>query len=130
MLKPLYIPYHSFIDVITNSSTEIFVSCHGKTKETLFALINSLLAVAESDKKAEDLFDIKMSRDYVYDDETEEELEDVKIAFNEKGERTDNYEDDEYEDHTLVLIPKDSSKETIELTKQISTIFSLNAQYN
>ena len=29
-MKTLVIPIHSFIDVITNSSTEIYVETHGK----------------------------------------------------------------------------------------------------
>lgn len=48
---------HSIIDVITNSSTEIFISSNNKTIEVAKEFINSLLKATGSKKEADDLFD-------------------------------------------------------------------------
>lgn len=51
------IPIHSFIDVITNSSTEIYICTHNKTIEYAKEIIDSILACAGSELKADNLFD-------------------------------------------------------------------------
>lgn len=52
---------HSFVDVITNSSTEIYMNPSGSAKKMMYNLINTFIAEAGSDKKAEDLYDIETS---------------------------------------------------------------------
>lgn len=59
MVKEVKLNIHSIIDVITNSSTEIFVhseDCIEPAKE----LLSELLRVLKIDKSIEDLFDIKL----------------------------------------------------------------------
>ena len=53
------IPVHSVIDLITNSSTEIFVYSE-KSLEPCKELINEILSLQGIDKKCDDLFDIKV----------------------------------------------------------------------
>ena len=52
----LIIPVHSFVDTITNSSTEIYVSATEKTIETLKKIVNDTLAIAGSTLSCKDLF--------------------------------------------------------------------------
>jgi hypothetical protein len=52
---------HSIIDVITNSSTEIYTFMNSNAKEQGYELLNEILQVAlgrDTEIKAEDLFDI------------------------------------------------------------------------
>ena len=51
---------HSVVAPITNSSTEIFVEATENTIENVKKLINALLSLGGSDKKCDDLFDIKL----------------------------------------------------------------------
>jgi len=60
---------HSIVDVITNSSTVVYVQTHDNTIKYAKELVNTLLKVAGSDKKAEDLFD------FYFDVDREEEIE-------------------------------------------------------
>jgi hypothetical protein len=69
-MKTIIIPFHSFVDVITNSSTTIFVGCHDNTIKYAKELIDTLLKTMGSDKKADDLFEFEVqsvNRDDIID---------------------------------------------------------------
>jgi hypothetical protein len=55
-MKQLRISYHSFVDIITNSSTELFVSAGANTITGIKDIVNQLLKVQGSTKTADDLF--------------------------------------------------------------------------
>ena len=56
----MVIKIHSLVDVITNSSTVIFTWASGNSEAMVLELIDEVLAVAGSDKKAKDLYDVKV----------------------------------------------------------------------
>ena len=58
---------HSFNDIITNSSSEIFVNCNNKTIKAVKTLIDYFLEKGGSTKKADDLFVFKIVSDNVQD---------------------------------------------------------------
>jgi len=150
------IPYHSFIDVITNSSTEIYISANKKSIEMAKEFINELLKIAGSDKTFDDLFEAKVEFDYAidyWDDYKEDILEELNVKWldddnNEIKEVVDEYykklEDndpevievfskmieDDYErnlDSTIVLTTKNDDKETIDLVSKFHSIFDMEA---
>lgn len=47
---------HSFIDIITNSSTEIYVSASQYTVDHIKQLVDAILKLGNSDKTCDDLF--------------------------------------------------------------------------
>ena len=51
---------HSFVDVITNSSTTIYTQFRKSAIKDSYEMINEILKLGGSDKKAEDLFDISI----------------------------------------------------------------------
>jgi predicted transcriptional regulator len=61
MRQLLTIKPHSFIDIITNSSTEIYVSVGDWSVNTLKDLVNGMLKIAKSDKTCDDLFEISVN---------------------------------------------------------------------
>lgn len=67
-MKNYIIKIHSFVDLITNSSSEIFVRANDKTIETIKQLINGLLKMANSELTADDLFEFKLIISSYYDD--------------------------------------------------------------
>ena len=64
-MKELKIEFHSLIDVITNSSTELYIVMNNKAVDSMFEIIDEMLKIADSDKKAKDLFDVTLERDWV-----------------------------------------------------------------
>lgn len=58
MTNTLRIPLHSFVDLITNSSSETFVAADRQTVSTLEDIIDVLLSSVGSDQKCHDLFRI------------------------------------------------------------------------
>jgi len=61
-MKTLKLYVHSFIDVITNSSTEMFVD-QSKCLEPCRQMINEMLAAFDIDKSCGDLFDLTLEND-------------------------------------------------------------------
>jgi hypothetical protein len=59
-MKRSVIPFHSVVDVITNSSTVIYTQASVAAATVAKDIINELLTIIGSDKKAEDLFDIEV----------------------------------------------------------------------
>jgi hypothetical protein len=60
MQTTITLKLHSIIDVITNSSTEIYTYVGKYSIDKAYELLNEILKIAGSDKKAEDLFDVKL----------------------------------------------------------------------
>lgn len=65
----------SVVDVITNSSTEVYVYYPDNAAERVLDLIQSILDFSGSDKKAVDLFDVKMEPGFQAEDDYEEAVE-------------------------------------------------------
>jgi hypothetical protein len=61
MGKNIVINVHSINDVITNSSTTIYVEVHNKSRDMLIEVIDYILKSSGSDKKATDVFDIRVA---------------------------------------------------------------------
>ncbi len=55
-MKTLRIPIHSFVDLITNSSTEIYIQADESTISGIKDIVNGILLAAKSELKADDLF--------------------------------------------------------------------------
>lgn len=60
MQNSITIKIHSFIDVITNSSTEIYVQASESTIKSVKELVNGLLKMGGSTKTADDLFTFEL----------------------------------------------------------------------
>jgi hypothetical protein len=58
------IPYHSFVDLITNSSSEVFVEAHEGTIDAFKAAINHVLKSQGVEKSADDLFTFELGELY------------------------------------------------------------------
>ena len=71
---------HSFIDIITNSSTEIFVQANDETIKNIKLLVDNILKIGGSSLRCDDIFtmSIKEERYAPGDDyyEGEEEIDD------------------------------------------------------
>jgi len=100
-LKNKYVlTIHSFVDLITNSSTEIYVAAGDKTVKAVKEIINNILALAKSDLTCDDLFTVEIDYQKYYDDYGGEDYE-------EEDEYTEN-------DKSKKLTPKEFFKKNEE----------------
>jgi len=52
------IPVHSFVDLVTNSSSETFIVSDRMTVETIKKMIDAILTAGKSEKRCGDLFSV------------------------------------------------------------------------
>jgi hypothetical protein len=95
-MENLKVKIHSLIDVITNSSTEMYLVMGNDAIDGMYEIINEVLKIGGSDKRAEDLFTITINRDwcrvgerfldsfYDYGETTKEADNDLEKAIIEK----------------------------------------------
>ena len=62
MKTQIIIPIHSFIDVITNSSSEVFVTSDRNTVLAVKAAIDGLLELGGTTARCDDLFEVFLER--------------------------------------------------------------------
>ena len=111
MNKVYIIPIHSIIDVITNSSTEVFANTHGNSMKMAKELVNKILK--PTGKTIDDYFEVK-------------EVPAIqKMKEDNPDQNIEDFDDDPYYDDSLVLIPKNNKQETIDLIDEMRAIFNL-----
>jgi hypothetical protein len=65
----IVIPVHSFVDLITNSSSETYVCCGSRTVDAVYELIEALFnQAAHPGLKARDFFTVTLTDRLDYDD--------------------------------------------------------------
>lgn len=100
------IKIHSFIDLITNSSTEIYIQASEKTIQSVTEIINNILEMGGSNLRAQDLFIISLDK-----------------------------EGGEYNSNVLLEVkPQDENSElaktTAKLLSNLTNLFSIDGEYN
>lgn len=136
MLKPIYIPIHSFVDVITNSSSEIFVAAEEKTAEAIKKLVTGLLQAGAGAHTADDLFAFDLVQNYsvsLLDEGSSKEMTLTKAeaeSLRRQGAEVDAENDSAV---TLRVTPKISTAQTIDIAKILSDLpglYSITETYN
>jgi hypothetical protein len=68
-MKKIYVIHvHSFIDLITNSSTEIYIQASDKTVAAIKQVIDGILVAGGSAKRCADLFEVSLDKDRLLED--------------------------------------------------------------
>lgn len=148
MHTTLRIPIHSFVDLITNSSSEVFVSASQKSVDTVKELVGNLLALSGCPVQPEELFSFELvntyrARDYrdveLSKEEYLKELETPDNRFLEKDGSPINSEDG-YENEyggtmssirVTALDPNSpKAKEVAKVLSSLDNLFDLEATYN
>lgn len=121
---------HSIVDVITNSSTEIFINVNSNTVKVFKKFIEKILTASGIKKSADDLFDFEFNvNGYYYDDENDEDVEiNETFPMSDFNKKYHYYNDiaDEWGaqfNYNLILKLKDGSK--IDLTNQVQSMFDI-----
>lgn len=121
---------HSFVDVITNSSTMVYISADKSSIDSVKNFINKILKISNSDKTADDLFEFEVQYDKYLKEDYEYEIK-QHYSNNDKiptfEEWIDNREYDYYSS-TILMKPKTGDQTVIDLQNEFTNIFSVNAQ--
>jgi hypothetical protein len=109
---------HSVVDVITNSSSEIYVEATEHTIDNVKELVDNLFSLAGSPLKCDDVFDITLKNRNAPDEDEDE-----------------SYYDETYPEVDLVVTPKEGvtseeSKIASRILSSLTSIFSIESQYN
>lgn len=114
-VKKYIITIHSFVDLITNSSTELYIEATQRTIDTIKEIINNLLSLGGNSYTADNLFTIELNPD------------DIK-RYEEEG-----YEP-EYKDISLLVKCKDEKSElgktTAKMLSNLTGIFNVDVVEN
>lgn len=113
-MDEIRIPIHSIVDVITNSSTELYTFPNDNAVELTIDLINQIMKVFNIEGDATDYFDICLVRDIDNEDEDSIiddfiwndiwwEREDIML---ESGGLDDSYDGDDWEEKRTDFIKK------------------------
>ena len=133
MVNIIKIPVHSFVDLITNSSSEIYVTATDATVKAVKDVINSILKSQGIDKTAAQLFNVKLT----YAVKNYEKTDSDWKEFDTESERTKWMEEnalDECDEYTtllenIVIEPKDKTDARLEKVAGALTalVYSTNA---
>ena len=146
------IPIHSFVDLITNSSSEIFVSADANTVKAVKKLIDNILKASGSDKTSDDLFDIGLGYEVTdietYDNKfvTKAEFEKIEETYQEweDGDQSEDeprfqprYSDGDYSNSNLLVTVKDdvsseqkaAAKAAAKTLSDLTGLFEIDASY-
>ena len=83
-MKSITLRIHSFIDIITNSSTEIFVKANDETIKNIRSLVNNILSIGGSQLKCDDIFTMTLKEErYAPGDENYDIGEEIDDEYNE-----------------------------------------------
>jgi len=95
-MKKLIVPIHSVVDVITNSSTQIYVQFRESSIATIKELIDNILLIGNSDLKSDDLFEFEILDPYL----DEKRYEDCTLYCSDEGLINDSME---YTEQELII---------------------------
>jgi len=133
-MKSIKIFVHSFVDLITNSSTEIYISASEKTIESIEKLVDNILTLGKSEYKCRDLFDISLDlkgfcQDYYYDDR--ENKDETPEQFMEREVKESGY--DNYRSVKIKVSSKIKGKaaeEAASVLSSLTSLFDIDSSYN
>lgn len=139
--------YHSFTDVITNSSSVLFVS--SRNTAAVKSFLTELLLALNIKEEVDDLFDIVVEatgrhksyyiEDKLYNDPKYENMGSVQAepliekeyeaALADESLR-DDFWDDNPEEYTVTVVPKKSPDNEIDLRTHFQSIFDIWEHFN
>jgi hypothetical protein len=129
-MKKKRVKIQSVSDIITNSSTEVFMIYDEAAFKSIKELANAILALGNSDKTFDDLFEIKASvSESFFEDYPEYEGKDENEIL-ERARKEDKWRDDyPYVDGYEVTAKNPADADAAKILSKIDNIFDTYAQY-
>lgn len=143
MKTQLVINIHSFVDLITNSSSEIYVYASNGTIKSVKELINNLLKGVGSDKTADDLFTFDVGVE-IDNPETRAQIEargekytwEITVSANSPEGKTaiEEYRGNYPKQTSLIVTAKEGTPDSIKLAAltlaNLTGLFDMESCYN
>ncbi len=130
-MKYYTIKIHSFVDLITNSSTEIYIQATDKTIETIKKLIDNILEIGGSTLHCDDLFDISLDKERLFKD-SYYDVDPTMTAEQFYEETVSEYSSSR--DIYISVKPKDpnseAAKSAAKVLENLTGLFGITAEYN
>lgn len=139
----IHIPVHSFVDLITNSSSETFISASGATVDAMKEIVAALLRVGGSSQSVEDVVHIGLDMTVCnkwtdWNDETFASDEDLDQWLKAKhGKSLEEIRNKDYDFRTkeeLIITPKDPANpdhvKVASLLKSIIGTYDISSEWN
>ena len=127
MKTKISIKIHSFVDLITNSSSEIFVQANDKTIESIKEIVNNLLGIANSELKFDDLFTAHLQ---VMDYDSYEYIKESEVTEEHKTENYDGYSESQVTVEVKSGVEDERAKSAAKLLSNLENLFSMSSVYN
>ena len=102
---------HSFIDIITNSSTEIYIQASNNTIKSIKTLVDSILSIGDSKLKCDEIFTFKLKSTKEEDDDDDYYEYDVNVIAN-------------------PLLETEDAKTAAKILSNLTGLFSIEASNN
>jgi hypothetical protein len=123
---------HSFIDLISNSSSEIYVAAGDKTVKAVKEIIDNILALAKSDLTCDDLFTVEIDYKEYYTNYGDYDDEPSKLTPKQFYEK--DYSDESARNVSLLVKCTDPTselgKKTAKVLSDLTGLFTIEEQYN
>lgn len=116
-LTKITLKVHSFIDIITNSSTEIYIQASESTITSIKSLVNSLLSIGGSTLKCDDIFVMRLVSDREDDGDDD-------------GEEEENDYDEDYTNVAVSVNPiieGDAAKTASKILSNLTDLFNIDS---
>lgn len=118
---------HSFIDLISNSSSEIFVVASEKTVKSVKEIINNILAIGKSEYTCDDLFTVEIDTERFEQDSDSYDREENKTY--KEWIDNDGEDNEDYRKVRLLVKCKDTEqplgKATEDLLSNLTGLFQI-----
>lgn len=128
-MNALYIHVHSVVDLITNSSSELFVDATNTTETAAVEILNAILKASGSEKTASDLFDVKLAkfvRHYEATDSDDKEFDsDEEITAFLAEHDVDDYDEGVKKWNVLKITPKKGTSADLKKIAKLLETFGL-----
>ena len=141
-MKPLLIHVHSFVDLITNSSSETFINASGSAVKSIKDLVDGMLKLTDSKLTCDDLFTIEIVYKYETTDyktvwlspkEAIAKFEDGTLSEDENEPDGSKY-DGTYGESSIRVTPKVAddaqAKAVAGILSNLETLFDYESTYN
>lgn len=129
-MKKKRVKIQSVSDIITNSSSEVFMIYDEAAFKSIKELVNAILALGNNDKTFDDLFEIKANvSEYFFDEYPEYEGKGENEIL-EKAREADKWRDGyPYVDGYEVIAKNPADTNAAKILSNIDNIFDTYAQY-
>lgn len=127
---------HSFVDIITNSSTVIYSTVNESAERNIREAVNSILKIAGSNKEFDDIFEVSVEFESWYISNIKYEWDSMDENMKEAYKNFENYcnarirEDRKEGDYKIIRLVNKATGEKTNVVNLFNAIYDLRAEWD